>query len=312
MTTEKRMESVFSLGAEIRAQQLVGLRSLAPFLPLQKQKKVLNDLAGGHTSAIRGRGIDYAEVRAYQPGDDIRSMDWRVTARTGDAHIKVFREEKERPVILICDLRSHMQFGTQRVFKHVLAADLTALFAWSALAHGDRIGALLFSNDQETDLRPKPGRKQVLQILNSLSEPRPQQPAAADRMAQMCRHLRRVVRPGSAVYFISDFHGFDDDCERQLYQITQHSDLVCIRLSDPMEAELPPPGRYSIRQGEQTRILNSADSTNRERYRQNWLQRRDQLKQQMNRLRVPLLELSTDNADPLPLLRQGLGIGGKR
>lgn len=312
MTAVNRTESVFSLGAEIRPQQLVGLRTLAPLLPLHKQKKVLNDLAGTHASAIRGRGIDYAEVRAYQPGDDIRSMDWRVTARTGDAHIKVFREEKERPVILVCDLRSHMQFATRRVFKSVLAADVCALLAWAAMEHGDRIGALLFTNNHETDLRPKPGRRQVLQILNSLSAQSNSDTTDSDRMAQMCRHLRRVVRPGSAVYFISDFHGFDDDCERQLYNVTQHSDLVCIRLSDPMDAELPPPGRYSIRQGEQKQMLNTADQSIRDNYRNSWQQRSQHLKAQMNRLRVPLIDLSTANDDPLTVLRSGLGIGGQR
>ncbi|MCD8530481.1 MAG: DUF58 domain-containing protein [Saccharospirillaceae bacterium] len=107
----------FSAGAEILPANLVQLRTLARQLPLHQQKKVLNDLTGSHASAIRGRGLDYAEVREYQPGDDIRAMDWRVTARTGDAHIKVFREEKERPVLLVCDLRANMRFGSRRALN---------------------------------------------------------------------------------------------------------------------------------------------------------------------------------------------------
>lgn len=319
MTTEIRKESVFSAGADIRPANLVALRSLAPLLPLHRQRKVLNDLAGGHASAIRGRGIDYAEVRSYQPGDDIRSMDWRVTARTGDAHIKVFKEEKERPVIIVCDLRSSMRFGTRRAFKSVLAADLTALLAWSALEHGDRIGALLFSDQAETDIRPKPGRRQVLALLSALTAPATSANAtaeepAADRLAQMCRHLRRVVRPGSAVYFISDFSGFDDDCERQLYNVCQHSDLVAIRLTDPLDAELPPPGLYSIRHGDDKRLLNTADNRSRADYHQAYEQRSNALAAQMTRLRIPLISLSTADPDPLPELRNGLGLtnGGRR
>ncbi|MCA6059682.1 DUF58 domain-containing protein [Thalassolituus sp. ST750PaO-4] len=305
-----RQDGHFSAGAEILPANLVQLRTLARQLPLHKQKKVLNDLAGSHASAIRGRGLDYAEVREYQAGDDIRAMDWRVTARTGDAHIKVFREEKERPVLLVCDLRAAMRFGSRRALKQVLAADLTALFAWAALEHGDRIGALLFNDELETDLRPKTGRKQVLQLLNELTTMAPS--ASADpqqRMQQICRHLRRIARPGSAIYFISDWTGFDADCEQQLHSVTRHCDLVAVHISDPLEAELPPPGLYSLSDGQQRLSLDSTTSRQREEYQQAFSLRMNNLQQQLQRLKVPLIALSTSNADPLPALRQGLGLG---
>ncbi len=305
-----RQDGHFSAGAEILPANLVQLRTLARQLPLHKQKKVLNDLAGSHASAIRGRGLDYAEVREYQAGDDIRAMDWRVTARTGDAHIKVFREEKERPVLLVCDLRAAMRFGSRRALKQVLAADLTALFAWAALEHGDRIGALLFNDELETDLRPKTGRKQVLQLLNELTTMAPS--ASADpqqRMQQICRHLRRIARPGSAIYFISDWTGFDADCEQQLHAVTRHCDLVAVHISDPLEAELPPPGLYSLSDGQQRLSLDSTTSRQREEYQQAFSLRMNNLQQQLQRLKVPLIALSTSNADPLPALRQGLGLG---
>jgi uncharacterized protein (DUF58 family) len=305
-----RQDGHFSAGAEILPANLVQLRTLARQLPLHKQKKVLNDLAGSHASAIRGRGLDYAEVREYQAGDDIRAMDWRVTARTGDAHIKVFREEKERPVLLVCDLRAAMRFGSRRALKQVLAADLTALFAWAALEHGDRIGALLFNDELETDLRPKTGRKQVLQLLNELTTMAPS--ASADpqqRMQQICRHLRRIARPGSAIYFISDWTGFDADCEQQLHAVTRHCDLVAVHISDPLEAELPPPGLYSLSDGQQRLSLDSTISRQREEYQQAFNLRMNNLQQQLQRLKVPLIALSTSNADPLPALRQGLGLG---
>ncbi|MAY14757.1 MAG: DUF58 domain-containing protein [Oceanospirillaceae bacterium] len=305
-----RQDGHFSAGAEILPANLVQLRTLARQLPLHKQKKVLNDLAGSHASAIRGRGLDYAEVREYQAGDDIRAMDWRGTARTGDAHIKVFREEKERPVLLVCDLRATMRFGSRRALKQVLAADLTALFAWAALEHGDRIGALLFNDELETDLRPKTGRKQVLQLLNELTTMPPS--ASADpqqRMQQICRHLRRIARPGSAIYFISDWTGFDADCEQQLHAVTRHCDLVAVHISDPLEAELPPPGLYSLSDGQQRLSLDSTTSRQREEYQQAFSLRMNSLQQQLQRLKVPLIALSTSNADPLPALRQGLGLG---
>ncbi len=305
-----RQDGHFSAGAEIQPANLVQLRTLARQLPLHKQKKVLNDLAGSHASAIRGRGLDYAEVREYQAGDDIRAMDWRVTARTGDAHIKVFREEKERPVLLVCDLRACMHFGSRRALKQVLAADLTALFGWAALEHGDRIGALLFNDEQETDLRPKTGRKQVLQLLNELTAMTPSASAnPQQRMQQICRHLRRIARPGSAIYFISDWTGFDADCEQQLHAVTRHCDLVAIHISDPLDAELPPPGLYSLSDGQQRLSLDSTTSRQREEYQQAFSLRMSTLQQQLQRLKVPLIALSTSNADPLPALRQGLGLG---
>ena len=297
----------FSAGAVIEPANLVNMRALAGFLPLHKQRKILSDLSGSHASAVRGRGLDYAEVRAYQPGDDIRAMDWRVTARTGDAHIKVFKEERERPVIIVCDLRSGMHFGPRRAFKSVLAADLSALLAWAAMDHGDRIGALLFSDQDETDLRPKTGRKQVLQLINALSREHPQA-FREGRMAQMCRHLRRVIRPGSAVYFISDFAGFDDECEQQLFNLTQHSDLVAIQVSDPLEAELPPPGVYNFAYQNTRQRVNAADKTLRQRYHQVWLQRQQQLRHHMLRLKTPLISLSTSSSDPMSALRSGLGL----
>jgi len=244
-------------------------------------------------------------------------MDWRVTARTGDAHIKVFKEERERPVIIVCDLRATMYFGTRRTFKSVLAADIASLLGWAALDHGDRIGALLFSDQNEADLRPKTGRKQVLQIINALAESRPQT-FVRGRMQQMCRHLRRVIRPGSAVYFISDFAGFDSECERQLYDLTHHSDLVAIQLSDPLESELPPPGLYTFAYENEKHLVNAGDQKLRQQYRDAWQQRQETLQHHMLRLQAPCIALSTDNPEPLHTLRNGLGLttngrrGGRR
>lgn len=299
----------FSSGVEILPANLVALRDLANQLPLHKQKRILNDLAGTHTSAIRGRGLDFAEVRQYQAGDDIRAMDWRVTARTGDAHIKLFREERERPVMIVCDLRANMQFGTRRTLKSVLAADIAALFGWSALANGDRIGGLIFNDQQEIDLRPKTGRKQVLQLLHNLADlPRSQPSNSNHRMRQICRHLRRVIRPGSAIFFISDWQGFDDECEHQLFNIGRHSEITAIRLSDPMEAELPPAGLYNLTDGQQKLVLDTHSQHLREQHHVSFIEQQKKLAQHMSRLKVPLISLAT-NDDPLTLLRLGLGIG---
>lgn len=298
----------FSSGAEIKPANLVSLRDLANQLPLHKQKRIINDLAGPHTSAVRGRGIDFSEVREYQPGDDIRSMDWRVTARTGDPHIKLFREERERPVLVVCDLRAGMHFGTRRALKSVLAADISALIAWAAMTNGDRIGGLIFNDQQEVDLRPKTGRKQVLSLLHNMAGI--EKSIASDnhqRMQQICRHIRRIARPGSAIYFVSDWSGIDADCERQLFNVTRHCDLVAVQLYDPIEADLPPPGLYNLTDRRQKLALDTHSQTAREAHQQAFAHQQQQIRQHMLRLKVPLIRIAT-NDDPLTSLRSGLGL----
>lgn len=303
------IEAFFTDGSQIDSANLVRLRNLAPLLPLAKQKKVLNDLSGNHSSFLRGRGMDYSEVRQYQAGDDIRTMDWRVTARTGKAHVKVFHEEKERPVLLLCDMRAGMQFGSQRALKTVLAADVTALLAWASLKAGDRVGALLFSDDKELDLRPKPSHKAVLNILRQLSLlTSSNRSDESIRLRQVFRHLRRVARPGSRIYIVSDWAGFDEECQQHLYHVSRHSDVVAIHISDPLEQELPPPGMYPINDGQQQHWLNSMTSKNRDDYRQAFEQRLHSLERQLLGLQIPLIKLSTANQNPLPILRSGLGL----
>ncbi len=302
------MHHEFSTGTEIDAERLAGLRVLAGLLPLHRQKKILNDQAGTHTSRLRGRGIDFSEVREYQPGDDIRSMDWRVTARTGDAHIKVFREERERPVLICCDLRASMNFATRRALKRVVAADIAALFAWSAMSHGDRVGGLVFNDTHEFDLRPHTGRKTLMAYLHQLASTPVSQPAeAAPRMLDICRHIARIARPGTAVYIISDWSGFDDECERVLYPLSRHCDLLAVHVSDPFERDLPA-GHFDVTDGNQRRALHVSDKS-RQEHQQHWRQAVADLQTRLMRLRAPLTFITTEN-DPLDQLRQGFGLGG--
>lgn len=299
-----------SAGAEITTDNLVALRHLANQLPIHKQRKVLNELSGIHTSNLRGRGVDFSEVRGYQPGDDIRAMDWRVTARSQKPHIKVFREERERPIMVVCDLRANMFFGTQHAFKSVLAADIASLFAWSALNNGDRIGALLFDNHREIDLRPKPGRKQVMHVLHELAQFTSAQAAtenANQRLADMCRHARRVTRPGSTLYFISDWQSFDQDCERQLHQLNKHNDLVAINIFDAFEQNILPLGSYPLTDGQHKMQLECYSKSQGLEHQKAFQMRQQDLKVRMLKLGIPLINLQAQN-DIIADLRQGLGL----
>ncbi|MFY9180658.1 MAG: DUF58 domain-containing protein [Venatoribacter sp.] len=297
------IEAAFSQGAEIRVEQLVALRKVAPLLPVYKQKKVVNDLSGRYRSSLRGRGMDYSEVRQYQAGDDLRSMDWRVTARTGMAHVKVFHEERERPVLVVCDLRANMFFGSKRALKSVVAGDVTSLLAWAAVEAGDRIGALIFNDQKEWDIRPKTGSKAVLKIIKELGQQQPT-PAqnAEQRMEQICRHLRRVATPGSCIYFISDFLGFNAACQQQLFQVVRHSDIIALQITDPLEQELPPPGQYLISDGQQNYLVDSRQKNAREQYRAAFAKRQQELEQALHTLRIPCLGVSTQDSNLLDKL----------
>ncbi|WP_221799554.1 DUF58 domain-containing protein [Oceanobacter mangrovi] len=323
---------LFQHGPKLDVSKLIGLGQLAARLPLRKQQRRLAANAGGHTSSIRGRGLDYAENRQYQPGDDIRAMDWRVTARTGQPHIKVYQEERERPVLLVGDFRSSMNFGTRRTLKQLVAAEVLALLGWAAIHEGDRLGCLLFNDQQELDLRPRPGHKQMLQLIHSLADFSPcqqpgetqkaeqksaqkaaqkqqheQQPLTANqRLLDICMHLKRVAKPGSSIYIVSDWHGMDSQVEARLAPLRRHCDLTAIQISDPLEAELPDLGWMALTDGQQRRHLRT-DSSQRQLYQQAWQHKQQLLEEHLNRLAMPLIQLATPE-HPLEVLRNGMGL----
>ena len=266
---------------EISTRALIDLRRLAEGLTLDAVQ--IRALQGGqHLSRFRGRGMEFEEARVYQPGDDIRNLDWRVTARTGTAHTKIYREEKERPVLLFVDYRQSMFFATRGVFKSVLAARAAALIAWAANQGGDRIGGLLFNDSGHVEIRPKRNKKAVPRFLNTLARHavwREKTTAAEDPLAMQhaLGRLRRVTRPGSLVFLISDFSGLNEQAEKHLRNLAQHNDLVLLFVFDPLERELPPPGHYRVSDGRDERVLHTRDADLRRRYRQRYEDHRDKL-----------------------------------
>lgn len=212
--------------------------------------------AGDYQSAFKGRGMEYDESRLYQPGDDIRNIDWRVTARTGKAHTKLFREERERPVHLWVDFRAPMFFATRGKFKAVIAAELASLFAWTAQRQGDRVGGIVFSDTVHHELKPQRGKSAVLRLIKHMVEhPSWQQPEVNEENQQGLLHslinLRRLVKPGSMVILLSDFRGLDEDCRSHLIRLRQHNEVVMVHIYDWLEEFLPPAGNYRITNGKQ-------------------------------------------------------------
>jgi uncharacterized protein (DUF58 family) len=298
-------------GAYADLNELIALRFSAQQLQLARRNRALSMLAGPNKSNFRGRGIDFEEVRNYQPGDDIRTIDWRVTARTGTAHTKVFREERERPVLVVVDQRSTMFFGSSHCFKSVLAAQLASLIAWSALNAGDRVGGLVFNGEEHREIRPRRSRKTVLALLSQVAEYNHNLPlpieSAGDSFAAMLSNLRRITRPGSSLFLISDFSGASQEHAREhLFQLSQHTELTAIACSDPLESRLPRAGKYAVTNGTERSELFTADKKLRRTYEQRFQQQRELLSQDLLRLGIPLMQASTDSA-PFSLLQQFYG-----
>jgi uncharacterized protein (DUF58 family) len=277
--------------------ELVALRSPAKAIDLLAKRKVFTDRAGGHLSGFKGRGIDFDQARAYQPGDDIRLMDWRVTARSGKPHTKIFHQERERPVFLLIDQGPHMFFGTKVTFKSIIAAKAAALIAWAAVHNGDRVGAIIFAGQKHIELRPQSRKQGVLPLLKLLTETSQPQPLTSDTndFASALLRLRRVARPGSLVFLISDFSHCTAEIKPHLARLAQQTETIACFVSDPLERVPPPPGYYTVSDGEKTTVtLDTTGTQLVEQYQARFTQRFNHVRETLYSQGIPLLQLSTD------------------
>lgn len=277
------------------------------FLPRQPVRSILT---GRHGSRLRGRGLNFEELRHYRPGDDIRSMDWKVTNRTGKPHVRVYTEERERRVYLLVDQRVSMFFGSQRAMKSAVAAEIAALAAWRVLAAGDRLGALVFDDQQCFPIPPRRSRDSVIALLSRLAESN-----AALRAGQLSREeqlntaletLARSLSHDALVIYIGDGLGWNNRSDEILRQISQHNDFVVVNVFDPAERELPRMDELVVSDGK----LQIAVSGNRnrldERFRESYNEHILHLQRALQRFALPLIPINTVD-DPLQQLLQALG-----
>ena len=268
---------------------------------------------GAYVSHFRGRGMEFDESRPYQPGDDPRSIDWRVTARSTTAYTKLFREERERPVLVVVDLRANMHFATRGCFKSVNASRAAALLSWAAHHRGDRLGGLIFGDTTHRELKPRLGRQAALRYVHELAE----HPDWGRRylahdgdgeapLTQAMSALRRVARPGSLVVVLSDFLGFSRAAQSYLSSVARHNEVLAVFLNDPLERQLPPPGRYRLVSDENELAIDTHVKAAREDYRNAFEDRVRNLEAFCQRYGVHLMPLSTED-DPVSTLQTALG-----
>lgn len=251
--------------------------------------------SGNYVSHFKGRGMAFDETRLYQPGDDVRRMDWRVTARTDKPHSKVFREERERPLFISVDYRSTMKFATRGVFKSVQAARLAGLLAWAAQQQGDRIGGQIFSDQGCMELKPRNGKSALLHFFNALVQPR-YTGVEDNSLEHVLSRLQHHARPGSRVYIISDFRGLDNAAENYLALLSRHCEVVLLQVFDPLEAELPDQGRYRFTDRVRDVVIDSGDRKILFDYQQQFKRRQAYLERLSQKLKLGLCSCATNQS----------------
>ena len=288
---------------------LVKLSRAGANLPL-KTKQIRSRQGGDYQSPFKGRGMEYDESRLYQPGDDIRNLDWRVTARSGKPYTKLFREERERPVFVWVDYRAPMFFATRGKYKSVIAAHLAGILAWSAIHHGDRIGGIVFSEQDHHEIKPVRGKSGVLHLIQRLADhPAWDKPPASAGNSQAGARallmLRRVVRPGSLIFLLSDYRHLDETARSQLVRLSRHNDVVMIFIHDPLEAALPPSGRYRMSNGQREVVIDTYERQFVADYSRRFAAHREALEKLARAHQINLLLCATTD-DPYQVLYQGL------
>ena len=243
-------------GVYVTLDELTRLQYRARGFSFLPRQPVHSLLSGRHTSRMRGRGLDFEELRRYLPGDDPRTIDWKVTARTGKPHVRVYTEERDRPALIVVDQRIGMFYGTRVNLKSVTAAQIAAAGAWRVTGVGDRIGAVVFDDSEIEEVAPHRSGQTVLRILHVLVEKntalRADSPARSNP-AMLNAVLRGVARNVSHDYLIvivSDFDGADDETTRLVTRMAHHNDVIAIPVYDPSSQELPTTGRLVVSDGE--------------------------------------------------------------
>lgn len=267
-----------------------------------KTNRMASDLfAGQYESAFKGRGIEFAEVREYMPGDDIRTIDWNVSARFARPFVKVFHEERELTVMLLLDLSGSHLFGTRNRFKRELLAEVAGMLAFLAIRTNDKVGAILFSSKVEKYIPPKKGAAHVWRLIKEIFTYEPQ--VLTTDLEAVLSYLNRVAKRHAIVFLISDC--MDSGFDKSLRLTAKKHDLTVIRVSDPAEGELPELGLITVRDPEsgEVAVINTRSKALRERWRDYRTTRRGYMDDLLSRAGADLVDLSTDGPVVEPLAR---------
>lgn len=299
-------------GAYASLDELIRLQFKATGFSFLPKQPVHSILAGRHASRLRGRGLNFEEIRKYIPGDDIRNMDWKVTNRMREPHVRAYSEERDRPVLLVVDQRSSMFFGSRRVMKSVCAAEAAALGAWRVTGAGDRVGAIVFGDEKLSVIRPQRSNQTVLQILREVVDQNHSlnaQPGQADFEQKLNVALERaskIVTHDWLVCIVSDFTGTDDKTREWITRIGEHNDVMAILVYDQMGRTLPDTGRFVASDGDLQLDIDTSDRKVRKNYTQQFDDLLDEIRSFLRSREVPILPIETSR-DVAIQIREILG-----
>ncbi len=283
------------------------------FLPRQPVHSIL---VGRHASKLRGRGLNFEELRHYRIGDDIRTMDWKVTNRTRKPHVRVYTEERERPVMLLIDQRQSMFFGSVRRMKSVVAADVAALAAWRVLSVGDRVGALVFNDDTIQEIKPRRSRATVMQILqstldmNHLLASGREQYRGSVQLNRCLREAERLCGHDYLLVLISDMAGWDDDTVKRIKRLSRHNDIIAAQIYDPLERQLPS-DQLVVSDGALQIEVDARQASLQQQFTEDFISGVEFLQRELKKYLVPIIPI--DTIDPAQLqIRHAIGDARRR
>ena len=290
-------------------RRLQGSAKALSFLPRQPARSVLN---GRHASRLRGRGLNFEELRDYMPADDVRSIDWKVTARTGKPHVRVFTEERDRPALIVVDQRMSMFFGSVLNMKSVTAAECAALAAYRILDQGDRVGGIVFGDQTLAEIRPQRSKAALNRFLTALADANgllradalDVEPIPLNRVLQS---VARIAPRNHIVIVLSDFDGIDDQTHRLVSGLSRHNDLVLGLVSDPFAHELPEGLKLVVSDGTLQAEIDTSDARTHRRLAEMASGRLAEILDWQRTLGVPVLPL-TSAEDSLSQMRRLMGL----
>ncbi len=270
-------------------------------IEIRTSRLVNESLAGEYHSVFKGRGMEFSDVREYQFGDDIRTIDWNVTSRMGHPYVKRYVEERELTVVLLVDVSGSGEFGSRGQFKREIQAEICALLAFSAIQNNDRVGFIAFSDRIEQFLRPRKGKDHVLRVVREVLYFTPQ--GRGTDIAAALEHLQRTITKRSVVFVLSDFLG--PDFTRALRVAARKHDVIAVTVTDPREEDLPPAGLLELEDAETgDRVLvDASDKRTRGAFKRWGLERRAKREALFRSIGVDALELRTDRPYDVPLQR---------
>ena len=300
-------------GVYVDLEQLIALEQKGRKVSLLPRQPVHSLLSGRYASRMRGRGLNFEEIRDYRSGDDVRSIDWKVTARLQSPHVRVFNEERDRQGVLVVDQRLSMFFGTRRAMKSVTAAEIAAVVAWRILSVGDRVGGIVFNDRSIEEVRPQRSRRIVLQYLTKLAE---QNQALgigrgitrdATMLNRALDRIRRVAAHDATVVIFSDFDGADETTRHAIAALAAHNTVIAVLIHDPSQSELPAAGRMTVTDGELQIALDVAHGSTRQNILDMSKTRLRSVFEWTRDFGVPVLPLSTAE-EPVNQLHHLLGL----